>query len=153
MQAHIERSGRPGVFILLAGLAAILCGAVAEAASAMDCKVAALAALGVPNMTITSATDVAAAAPNPEYCDVKGSVATSGEGAEPGSANFEVMLPINWNQKFIFNGVGGLAGTLSSSANPADQQSFLARGYATAITDTGHVVSNPTWEYTAPGTP
>src|SRR6202790_5779395 len=122
MQAHIERSGRPGVFILLAGLAAILCGAVAAApASAMDCKVAALAALGVPNMTITSATDVAAAAPNPQYCDVKGSVATSGEGAGPNSAGFEAMLPANWNGKFIFNGVGGFAGRLSSSANPVDQ--------------------------------
>jgi feruloyl esterase len=84
---------------------------------------------------------------------VKGAIVTSGEGAEPGSANFEVMLPVNWNQKFIFNGVGGLAGVLNSSANPADQATFLAKGYATAITDTGHLVANPTWEYTAPGTP
>src|SRR6202163_1712521 len=153
MQAHIERSGRPGVFILLAGLAAILCGAVAAPASAMDCKVAALAALGVPNMTITSATDVAAAAPNPQYCDVKGSVETSGEGAGPNSADFEAMLPADWNGKFIFNGVGGLAGTLNSSANPVDRALFLARGYATAITDTGHVNTDPTWEFTSPGKP
>ena len=153
MQAHIERSGRPGVFILLAGLAAILCGAVAAPASAMDCKVAALAALGVPNMTITSATDVAAAAPNPQYCDVKGSVTTSGEGAGPNAAGFEAMLPANWNGKFIFNGVGGLAGTLSSSANPVDQALFLARGYATAVTDTGHLNTDPTWEVTSPGEP
>src|SRR6202171_4598425 len=153
MQAHIERSGRPGVFILLAGLAAILCGAVAAPASAMDCKVAALAALGVPNMTITSATDVAAAAPNPQYCDVKGSVTTSGEGAGPNAAGFEAMLPANWNGKFIFNGVGGLAGTLSSSANPVDQALFLARGYATAVTDTGHLNTDPTWEVISPGEP
>jgi feruloyl esterase len=104
-------------------------------------------------MTIASATLVSAAAPNPEYCDVKGSVTTSGDGAEDGSANFEIMLPANWNQKFIFHGVGGLAGTLTSSANPADQPLFLERGYATAITDTGHLAANPTWEYTAPGTP
>jgi feruloyl esterase len=63
------------------------------------------------------------------------------------------MLPARWNQKFIFHGVGGLAGTMTSSANPADQQLFLPRGYATAITDTGHLVANPTWEYTAPGAP
>jgi feruloyl esterase len=104
-------------------------------------------------MTIASAVIIPAAAPTPEYCYVKGTVTTTGEGAENGSANFEVMLPANWNQKFIFHGVGGLAGTLTSSANPADQPLFLARGYATAITDTGHLVANPTWEYTAPGVP
>jgi feruloyl esterase len=63
------------------------------------------------------------------------------------------MLPANWNQKFIFHGVGGLAGSLTSSANPADQALFLARGYATAITDTGHLIANSTWEYTEPGSP
>ena len=78
---------------------------------------------------------------------------TTGEGAEPGSANFEVMLPQNWNGKFIFLGVGGLAGVMNTSANPADRPQFLVKGYATAITDTGHLGSNPTWEYTAPGTP
>src|ERR1700694_1854305 len=154
MQAHIERSGRPGVFILLAGLAAILCGTVAAApTSAMDFKGGALAALGVPNLTITSATDVPAAAPNPQYCDVKGSVATSGEGAGPNSAGFEAMLPAHWNGKFIFHGVGGLAGTFNSSANPVDRALFLTRGYATAITDTGHLNTDPTWEFISPGEP
>ena len=109
-------------FILRLGLAALLCAAFANIpAFAADCSTSALSALGVSNMTIASATAVPAAEPNPEYCDVKGSVATSGEGAEPGSANFEIMLPANWNQKFVFNGVGGLAGSLTSSANPADQ--------------------------------
>ncbi len=136
------------------GLTAFLCATFANVAvHAADCTTAALANLKVPDMTFTSATDVPAAPPNPEYCDVKGSVTTSGEGADPGSANFEILLPANWNQKFIFNGVGGLAGTLTSSANPADQLQFLSKGYATAITDTGHLVANPTWEYTAPGTP
>ena len=37
------------------------------------------------------------------------------------------MLPANWNGKFVFNGVGGLAGTLNSSANPVDAAQFLAR--------------------------
>lgn len=154
MKKRLEGSGRPGVFIPLTGLAVLLCSAIAVApASAADCKAAALSALGVPNMTITSAADVAAAAPNPQYCDVKGSVSTSGEGAGPNSAGFEAMLPANWNGKFIFNGVGGLAGNLNSSANPVDQALFLARGYATAITDTGHLSTEPTWEITSPGEP
>jgi feruloyl esterase len=154
MNSRAEISGSFHAVVSRIGLAVLLYATFANIpAFAADCSSAALSALGVASVTIASATDVPAAAPNPEYCDVKGSVATSGEGAEPGSANFEIMLPANWNQKFIFHGVGGLAGTLSSSANPADQPLFLQRGYATAITDTGHLVANPTWEYTAPGTP
>jgi len=154
MKPRAEKTRRHGDFILLFGLAVLICSAVAAApAAAIDCQVAALTALGVPTMTITSATDMPAAAPNPEYCDVKGTVATSGEGAGPNSAGFEAMLPANWNGKFIFDGVGGLAGTLTSSANLVDQALFLARGYATAITDTGHLNTDPTWEITSPGEP
>jgi feruloyl esterase len=154
MKSRAEIFGPFHAITLRIGLAALGFAAFANIpALAADCTTATLSGLGVPNMTIAAATVVPAAAPNPEYCDVKGSVATSGEGAEPGSANFEVMLPVNWNQKFVFNGVGGLAGSLNSSANPADQALFLARGYATAITDTGHLIANPTWEYTAPGAP
>jgi feruloyl esterase len=153
MKTRAEILGRSDSFFLKLGLAALFCASFTIVPAWADCNVASLTSLNVPNMTIASATIVSAAAPNPAYCDVKGSVATSGEGAEPGSANFEVLLPQNWNGKFIFNGVGGLAGVLNSSANPADQSQFLAKGYATAITDTGHLVANPTWEYTAPGTP
>jgi feruloyl esterase len=154
MKTHAEDTHRHGVCISFVALMVLLCtAAVAIPVSAMDCKVAALSALGIPNMTIASATDVAAAAPDPQYCDVKGSVTTSGEGAGPNSAGFEAKLPINWNGKFIFNGVGGLAGTLSSSANPVDQSLFLTRGYATAITDTGHLSTDPTWEIVSPREP
>src|SRR5580704_47696 len=100
-------------FALRVGLAVLACATLANVAvHAAGCTTAALSNLKVPDMTFTSATDVPAAPPIPEYCDVKGSVTTSGEGADPGSANFEILLPANWNQKFIFNGVGGLAGTL-----------------------------------------
>src|SRR3979490_996060 len=144
MNVRIKGSGGSRILVLLAGQAALLWCAIAwSPAWAMDCQVAALSALGVPNMTITSATDVAAAAPNPQYCDGKGSVPTSGEGAGPNSAGFEAKLPATWNGKFIFNGVGGLAGNLNSSANAVDQALFLARGYATAITDTGHGRQDP----------
>jgi feruloyl esterase len=154
MKIRVEFFESLPTFVLRIGISILLCAAFANIPLfAADCNPAALTALAVPDMTITSAAVVPPAAPNPEYCDVKGSIATSGEGAGPGSANFEIMLPVNWNQKFIFNGVGGLAGVLNSSANPADQATFLARGYATAITDTGHLVANPTWEYTAPGMP
>jgi hypothetical protein len=86
-------------------------GVFAIQTSAAECTVRALNALNIPNMSIASAEDVAAAANNPRYCDVKGSVITDREGAGRNSAGFEVMLPANWNSKFVFNGVGGLAGS------------------------------------------
>ena len=99
MNPRMENTQTFGVFIPVIGVMALICSIVAAApAAAVDCQVAALSALGVPNMTINSATDVPAAAPNPEYCDVKGSVATSGEGAGPNSAGFEAKLPANWEQ-------------------------------------------------------
>ena len=140
-------------FLFRSAVAALLCAPFAAIPARAECNVPALNALKVPNMTVTSATIVSAAPPIPAYCDIKGSVTTTGENVDPGSANFEIILPQNWNGKFIFHGVGGLAGSLTSSANPADASQFLPKGYATAITDTGHLVANPTWEYTAPGTP
>src|SRR3984885_6758056 len=101
MKTRDESFGQFDAFILRFGLAALLCAAFANVPARADCTAAALSALGVPGMTLASAAIVPAAAPDPEYCDVKGSVATSGKGAEPGSANFEIMLPANWNQKFV----------------------------------------------------
>jgi feruloyl esterase len=53
--------------------------------------------------------------------------------------NFRLGLPDNWNGKFYFQGVGGLGGTIGNL------DTGLARGYASASTDTGHVSSDPTW--------
>jgi len=110
---------------------------VASAAMA-DCSAAALNALRVDRMTVASATDVSAAAPNPEYCDVRGSVDTGNN-----QARFRIQLPLNWNGKLLFYGVGGTGGSeLASSANPVDGAEALVKGYATAITDTGHQNTN-----------
>ncbi len=144
LRGFIPSIGLPILFSIFIGV---------PQASATDCSVVVLNALNIPNMTIASANETPAAVPNPQYCDVKGTVTTSGEGSGPNSAGFEAMLPVNWNGKFIFHGVGGLAGTLNSSANPVDRALFLARGYATAITDTGHLNTDPTWEFTSPGEP
>jgi feruloyl esterase len=154
MKTHTKLVGYFRFLAIHFGIAALVGLAFANAPVwAAACNPDALTSLKVADMTITSATVVPASAPSPEYCDVKGTVTTSGEGADAGSANFEIVLPLNWNGKFIFKGVGGLAGVLNSSASPTDQALFLSRGYATAVTDTGHLVANPTWEYTAPGAP
>jgi feruloyl esterase len=133
------------------GIGAFVAGPAAAALP--NCTVSALSALNVPNLTITSAADVAAAAPNPEYCLVVATLATDGEGAGPGSAGVQVELPANWNSKLLFNGVGGLAGSFNSSANPVDLTEFLPKGYATGVTNTGHVNTNLAWEYVTPGVP
>jgi hypothetical protein len=98
--------------------------------------------LNVPNLTVASATVVAAAAPFPEICIVTGAVATSGEGYGPGSAQFEVIMPVNWNGRFLFFGCGGNCGTLSLSGaistNKIDGPEELPLGYAVVFTDAGH---------------
>ncbi len=98
----------------------------------------------VGGMTIQTAATVAATTSLPAYCDVVGRLTTSGDGVAPGSAGFEIRLPATWNEKFLFFGVGGLAGSTYAgfSANPVDYFEALGKGYATAITDTGHLAGN-----------
>ncbi len=141
----------------LLGLAWATSPAVAQTpAGGTVCTMSALSGL-VPGASILSATSVAAAAPNPAYCDVIGTLNTSGEGAPAGSAGFELRLPDNWNGKFLFFGVGGLAGGTYTafSANLTDLAEALPKGYATAITDTGHLAgeTDATWALLRPGKP
>ena len=128
----------------------------AAAQGASGCSVGALTGI-VPGATIVSATSVAAASPTPAYCDVIGTLDTSDTGAPVGSAGFELRLPDNWNGKFLFFGVGGLAGSTYGdfAANPTDLAEALPKGFATAITDTGHLAGNTdaSWALVAPGKP
>ena len=106
--------------------------------------------------TVASAKPAQAEGPFPARCVVEGTVATDGDGAGPNSARLRVQLPENWNGKLVFFGVGGLAGSLDPSASPHDFVSALGLGYATAITDTGHVGKSPfdaDWILEAPGKP
>jgi len=139
---------------LAAGAAIAPAGAQAVSA---NCSAAALNAAGVPGVTIALAVDVPASASNPEFCDVQGAVATSGEGAPAGAANFELQLPVVWNEKFLFWGVGGLAGSTypDFAANPVDYFASLYKGYATAITDEGHQAggTDAAWALIAKGEP
>ena len=138
---------------------AVGCGvlAAASAQAATACNVGEIEGLGVHGVSVVSATAVAAAGTTPAYCDVAGQLNTSSGGAPEGSAGFELRLPANWNKKFLFFGVGGLAGSgyPDFSANPTDLQAALAKGYATAITDEGHLAGNTdaSWALLAPGRP
>ncbi|MGD0841510.1 MAG: tannase/feruloyl esterase family alpha/beta hydrolase [Candidatus Acidiferrales bacterium] len=109
-------------------------GAVGE-----RCSLARLEAMAPPDTTITEVSLVAATQNVPEYCRVDAYVATPGN-----SVPFRLGLPAAWNEKFLFVGVGGFAGTIPSI------DSGLLRGYATAGTDTGHQAkasTDATWAY------
>src|SRR5262245_4433209 len=111
------RRGTVAIILVLAG------GVLPRPANAqMSC--ASLAMLAVP-ATITSA----AAAPDGASCRVRGVFAPSD--------GFEVWLPMSgWNGKFM--GVANLAGG-GIVDTPFGMPMALARGYATAGTDGGHV--------------
>jgi feruloyl esterase len=119
------------------------------------CTVPALSAFNVPNVTIRSATDVAPSGLDPEYCDVIGSVATDGEGAGPGEATFRAKLPLNWNNKYLASGPGGVAGNLDPSMNLVDFAASIRKGYAFVTTDSGHQSApvDASWALISPGVP
>ncbi len=60
---------------------------------------------------------------------------------------FEVLLPDDWNGKFLMGGGGGFVGTLGYQGRFS-----VNRGYATAATDTGHQGSGirADWAYRQP---
>jgi feruloyl esterase len=124
-----------------------------------DPRCTALAALALPDTTITSAQSVApgpftptmpAAAPTPalaanappsqpivlpRHCRVAAVMKPSTDS----HIEIEVWLPASdWNGKFQAVGNGGWAGSL----NEAGMASALREGYATASTDTGHKGAN-----------
>ena len=98
------------------------------------CSVAAVQAKAPGDTTITAAAWVEATADAPRHCLVDGQVQVPGN-----TVRFRVGLPASWNGKFYFQGVGGLAGTIGGLTTG------LARGYASASTDTGHDAADPTW--------
>lgn len=122
--------------VLLALSLSLVLGAPAPGSGgqSVDCSVAALQAKAPRGTTITAAAIVPAEGGRPQYCRVEGHAASPGN-----EVNFRLALPDGWNGKFLFQGVGGLGGTI------ANLDSSLARGYAAASTDTGHLASDPTW--------
>lgn len=78
----------------------------------------------LPDVAITSATEEAEPAP---HCKVAGVI-----GPE---IHFELLLPEQWNGKFVMGGGGGFVGSVM---NTSLAFGALQAGYATVGTDTGH---------------
>jgi feruloyl esterase len=115
---------------------------VATPAASGGTACANLAALTIPNVTIKSATPVAAGPflPSgastpmtlPAFCRVEATARPTSDS----DIKFEVWIPPAeaWNGKFQGVGNGGYQGSISYTA----MATALRRGYATASTDTGH---------------
>lgn len=108
------------------------------------------ARIGVPSgpVTITAAVsdlEPAAVGPATPFCKVSGEIAPRSAGASP--IRFEVNLPAVWNRKFIMTGGGGFNGVILGGRGalrdaPGGIPTPLAKGFATASTDSGHQIAS-----------
>ncbi|HEY2009081.1 MAG TPA: tannase/feruloyl esterase family alpha/beta hydrolase [Rhizomicrobium sp.] len=87
-----------------------------------------LTALQLPHVTISEASIVAG--PGGGYCKVLGAAHPTPDS----DIRFEVVIPQNWNYRYLQVGNGGFAGVIPERAMMA----LLAQGYAVAGTDDGH---------------
>ena len=108
-------------------------------------------------LEVTAAERVPAAAPGtvraqpylppvaveiPAYCKVSGRIDDRiGAGGVRYGIGFELALPEAWNGRFLFQGGGGLNGSIAPplGTTGAGDVPALARGFAVVSTDSGHV--------------
>jgi feruloyl esterase len=97
-------------------------------------------------LVIRQAQDVVASATGvlpavPAHCRVDGVInERTGRDGKPYGIGFAVTLPAKWNGRFLFQGGGGLNGSVQPPLGGAyaGEQSALMRGFAVASTDSGH---------------
>src|SRR5690349_19017856 len=77
----------------------------------------------------------------PAHCRVDGVIDERvGRDGKPYGIGFAVALPAKWNGRFLFQGGGGLNGSVQppQGAQYAGDRPALQRGFAVASTDSGH---------------
>ncbi len=77
----------------------------------------------------------------PPYCRADGMIdQRTGVDGKPYAIGFAIALPDNWNGRFLFQGGGGLNGSVNPpyGVQAAADAPGLARGFAVVSTDTGH---------------
>ncbi len=129
------------VVAALAALTGVRASAIRSVPLAVDRACSDLAALTIPDTSITSAAPVPAGAftlPGssrsitvPAFCRVTAVAAPSSDS----HIAIDVWIPDAWNGKLLGTANGGFAGAIGYPAMAAG----LARGYAVVGTDTGHV--------------
>lgn len=125
---------------------AVACAGVAPAEAAQPCAALKKFTLSGHGVVIREAREipasVAGATPSvPAHCRVDGVIdERTGRDGKPYGIGFAVALPAKWNGRFLFQGGGGLNGSVMPPVGGgyAGEQSALARGFAVASTDSGH---------------
>lgn len=77
----------------------------------------------------------------PAYCRIEGTFERrTGVGGKPYAIGIALALPDDWNGRFLFQGGGGLNGTVNPPLGyqAAGDIPALARGFAVVSTDSGH---------------
>src|SRR5947208_7932387 len=123
---------------LLAGLvvaAALPGGPALVATEHAECSH--LTMLKLPDVKVTEAVAVPSAASGAirvAHCRVNGVIGTE--------IKFMLLLPDEWNHKFLMGGGGGFVGQVQNQAGTA-----VNAGYATVGTDTGHqgTITDASW--------
>jgi len=120
-------------------LLVVVCLAVASGASAQTshAECSHLVMLKFPDVKVTAAASVPAAstgAIRAAHCKVDGVIGTE--------IKFQLLLPDEWNHKFLMGGGGGYVGGVDNQYRAA-----VNDGYATVGTDTGHqgFVTDASW--------
>ncbi len=113
--------------IQLIAATAALTASTTLSVAAGECTVEGIPTL--PDVKVLSAEPVTEPA---QHCRVIGRIGTETE--------FQLLLPDEWNGKFVMGGSGGFAGNFDNAAY--DYQNVVADGWATVSTDTGHKGSN-----------
>ena len=85
----------------------------------------------------------------PARCRVRGRISPyHGAGGKPYAIGFELELPFTWNGELLFQGGGGLDGSVQPAVGTlvnrgSDAAPALTRGFAVVSMDSGHTGSNP----------
>ena len=132
------QGGRATGYIMLGTFASLACAATPPPTcgelTSLEISTVPIEGPGAPayDVRVVSAEIVEADSVSPAHCKVAGLI-----GPE---INFELLLPAEWNGKFVMGGGGGFVGSVPNQAQEglSAGPTPLQRGYATAGTDTGH---------------
>jgi hypothetical protein len=120
---------------LLTGVVLVVLSATAQRAVAADsASCAGLTALKLPDVKVSEAAAVSAPATGAvrvPHCRVAGVIGTE--------IRFVLLMPDDWNRKFVMGGGGGFVYRIDNQAS-----AVVNAGYATVATDTGHQAASVT---------
>ncbi len=144
----MKKAGHSTTICLAAmGAALLFAAAPAFAAPGADsCGNLAAGAAG-PGARIVSATYHADGADKglPAHCEIVGEAqAREGLHGQKYAIRFRMRLPTAWNERFVFQGGGGLNGNIGDAMGPLSNTGPVAaaQGYAVVSQDSGHDASN-----------